>query len=65
MTFARSRLFGATDTKVHERMARLASRKHGLRGIHRLDRFTWEWLGDLGIYRLTRAVRYPTVHALR
>jgi hypothetical protein len=46
-------------------MARLASRKHGLRGINWLDRFTWDWLGDLGIYRLTGTVRYPTVHALR
>ena len=57
--------FGAVDTYVHERMARLASRKHGLRGINWLDRFTWQWLGDLGIYRLTGTVRYPTAHALR
>ncbi len=57
--------FGAVDTYVHERMARLASRKHGLRGINWLDRFTWEWLGNLGIYRLTGTVRYPTAHALR
>ena len=57
--------FGAVDSYVHERMARLASRKHGLRGINWLDRFTWAWLGDLGIYRLTGTVRYPAVHALR
>lgn len=57
--------FGAVDSYVHERMARLASRKHGLRGINWLDRFTWGWLGDLGIYRLTGTVRYPAVHALR
>ena len=57
--------FGAVDSYVHERMARLASRKHGLRGINWLDRFTWDWLGALGIYRLTGTVRYPTVHALR
>src|ERR1039458_143972 len=57
--------FGAVDTYVHERMARLASRKHGLRGINWLDRFTWDWLGDLGIYRLTGTVRYPNAHALR
>lgn len=57
--------FGAVDSYVHERMARLASRKHGLRGINWLDRFTWGWLGDLGIYRLTGTVRYPTAHALR
>jgi hypothetical protein len=57
--------FGAVDSYVHERMARLASRKHGLRGINWTDRFTWGWLGDLGIYRLTGTVRYPTVNALR
>jgi hypothetical protein len=57
--------FGAVDAYVHERMARLASRKHGLRGINWLDRFTWEWLGNLGIYRLTGMVRYPTAHARR
>ena len=57
--------FGAVDSYVHERMARLASRKHGLRGINWLDRFTWAWLDDLGIYRLTGTVRYPAAHALR
>ena len=57
--------FGAIDSYVHERMARLASRKYGLRGINWLDRFTWDWLSDLGIYRLSGTVRYPTAHALR
>jgi len=57
--------FGAIDWYVHERMARLASRKHGLRGINWQDRFTWTWLSDLGIYRLTGTVRYPTAHVLR
>ncbi len=57
--------FGVVDYYVHERIARLASRKHGLHGINWLDRFTWDWLGDLGIYRLTGTVRYPAVHALR
>jgi group II intron reverse transcriptase/maturase len=57
--------FGAIDAYVHERMARLASRKYGLRGFNWSDRFTWDWLGNLGIYRLTGTVRYPTAHALR
>jgi RNA-directed DNA polymerase len=57
--------FGAVDAYVHERMARLASRKHGLHGFNWTDRFTWDWLGDLGIYRLTGKVRYPAVHARR
>ncbi len=59
------RISAPVDGYVHERMARLASRKHGLRGINWLDRFTWAWLGDLGIYRLTGTVRYPAVHAPR
>ena len=58
--------FGAIDAYVHERLARLASRKHGLRRDQLApDRFTWAWLGNLGIYRLTGTVRYPTAHALR
>jgi RNA-directed DNA polymerase len=57
--------FGAVDSYVHERMARLASRKYGMRGFNWSDRFTWGWLGDLGIYRLTGTVRYPTAHARR
>lgn len=57
--------FGAIDCYVHERVARLASRKHGLSGFHWSDQFTWDWLGNLGIYRLTGTVRYPTAHAQR
>jgi RNA-directed DNA polymerase len=55
--------FGAIDCYVHERMARLASRKHALSGTNWTDRFTWDWLGQLGIYRLTGTVRYPTANA--
>lgn len=55
--------FGAIDRYVHERVAVLASRKHALSGFNWQDRFTWEWLGTLGIYRLTGTVRYPTAHA--
>jgi len=55
--------FGAIDCYVHERVARLASRKHGLSGCNWSDRYTWDWLGALGIYRLTGTVRYPAAHA--
>jgi RNA-directed DNA polymerase len=55
--------FGAIDAYVHERVAILASRKHSLPGRNWTDRFTWDWLGNLGIYRLTGTVRYPTAHA--
>jgi hypothetical protein len=47
----------------HQRVAILASRKHGLAGFNWSDRFTWDWLGNLGIYRLTGTVRYPAAHA--
>jgi len=57
--------FGAVDAYVHERVARLASRKYSIHGVNWLDRFTWDWLGNLGIYRLTGTVRYPTAHALQ
>ena len=57
--------FSAVDHYVHERVAILASRKHALSGFNWQDRFTWDWLGNLGIYRLTGTVRYPAVHASR
>jgi group II intron reverse transcriptase/maturase len=57
--------FGAIDHYVHERVAILASRKHALSGFNWQDRFTWDWLGNLGIYRLSGTVRYPTAHAMR
>lgn len=57
--------FATIDYYVHERMAILASRKHSLRGRNWTDRYTWSWLRNLGIYRLTGTVRYPAAHALR
>ncbi len=55
--------FGAIDSYVHERMAVLASRKHRRSGFNWADHYTWDWLGNLGIYRLTGTVRYPAAHA--
>ena len=60
-----SKKFGAVDHYVHERLARLASRKHGLRGRNWTQRYTYAWFQSLGVYRLTGTVRYPTAHALR
>lgn len=57
--------FATIDHYVHERMAILASRKHSLSGRNWTDLYTWSWLGNLGIYRLTGTVRYPVAHALR
>ena len=41
------------------------SRKHHRSGFNWLDRYTWDWLGDLRIYRLEGTVRYPAVNACR
>jgi group II intron reverse transcriptase/maturase len=53
-----NRTFNAIDDYVHMRMARLASIKYGLHGTNWATRFTYGWLTDLGIYRLTGTVRY-------
>jgi group II intron reverse transcriptase/maturase len=50
--------FHTVDSYVHLRMAKLASKKHGLHGRHWATRFTNGWLTDLGIYRLGGKVRY-------
>ena len=60
-----SKKFGAVDHYAHERLARLASRKHGLRGRNWSQRYTYAWFQTLGVHRLTGTVRYPTAHALR
>jgi RNA-directed DNA polymerase len=57
--------FGAIDHYVHERMARLARRKHRRHGIGWSQRFSWDWLGGLGIHRLDGTVRYPAAQACR
>jgi group II intron reverse transcriptase/maturase len=59
------RKFNAVDGYVHERLAILASRKHGLTGRNWTTRFTYGWITRLGVYRLTGTVRGATVHASR
>ena len=52
------RKFAQIDGYVHERLAILASAKHGLlRAATGSDRFNYEWLGHLGVYRLNGTVR--------
>lgn len=51
-----SRKFNTVDSYVHERLAKLASVKHGISGRNWTTRFTYGWLSDLGIYRLTGTV---------
>ena len=60
-----NRKFNAVDRYVHERLAILASVKHGLHGRNWTTRFTYGWLTDLGVYRLTGTVCYWRAHASR
>ncbi len=60
-----SQKFHAIDSYVHLRMAMLASDKYGLRGRHWATRFTYGWMTDLGIYRLSGKVRYRASASLR
>ena len=60
-----ARKFSAVDSYVHERLAILASNKHGLSGRNWQRRFTTAWLKSLSVYRLTGTVRYGTAHAWR
>jgi group II intron reverse transcriptase/maturase len=57
------RKFAAVDSYVHERLAILASRKHGRRGRGWVHRYNTAWRRSLGVYRLTGTVRYRTAHA--
>jgi group II intron reverse transcriptase/maturase len=58
-----ARKFAAIDRYVHLRLAILASRKHGLRGINWGRRYNSAWLRRLGVHRLSGTVRYATAHA--
>jgi hypothetical protein len=49
--------FSAIDSYVNERLAILASAKHGLRGRNWVSRFTYEWTTQLDVYRLSGTVR--------
>ena len=53
-----TRKFVTIDSYVQMRTARLASTKHGLHGLHWHTRFTYGWITDLRIYRLSGTVRY-------
>jgi RNA-directed DNA polymerase len=60
-----ARKFALIDSYVHERLAMLASKKHGLTGRRWTTRFKRQWLHDLGTYQLTGTVRYGSAHAGR
>jgi len=60
-----ARKFAHIDGYVNERLAILASAKHGLQGRNRATRFTYEWSTQLGIYRLTGTVKPTLAYASR
>ena len=57
--------FSTIDSYVNERLAILASAKHGLQGRNWVSRFNYEWCTKLGVYRLTGTVKPTTAFASR
>jgi hypothetical protein len=57
--------FTQIDSYVSERLAILASNKHGLSGRNWATRFNYEWVNQLGTYRLTGTVKSTTAYASR
>ncbi|MDP9388210.1 MAG: hypothetical protein M3Q48_09960 [Actinomycetota bacterium] len=55
--------FAAIDSYVNQRLAMLASHKHGLRGWNWTTRFTHQWATNLGVHRLTGTVAWGSAHA--
>jgi RNA-directed DNA polymerase len=60
-----ARKFAQIDSYVNERLAILASAKHGLQGRNWVTRFNYEWSTRLGIYRLTGTVKPTLAYASR
>jgi RNA-directed DNA polymerase len=60
-----ARKFGLIDSYVCQRLAILASTKHGLRGWNWASRFSYEWVQSLGVHRLSGSVRPTTAYARR
>jgi group II intron reverse transcriptase/maturase len=59
------RKFDAIDHYVNQRLAMLASAKHGLHGWQWATRFTHGWVLSLGVHRLSGTVRPTTAYAGR
>ncbi len=60
-----SRKFTTIDSYVHQRLARLASMKHGRSHINWVSHYNLDWLQALGVYRLTGTIRWGSAHAAR
>ena len=57
--------FDLIDAYVNERLAILASTKHGLRGRNWVTRFNYEWVPSLRVHRLSGTIRPTTAYASR
>jgi group II intron reverse transcriptase/maturase len=57
--------FDQIDAYVNERLAILASVKHGLTGRNWVTRFNHQWVNQLGVYRLSGKVTRWPAHASR
>jgi group II intron reverse transcriptase/maturase len=57
--------FDAIDSYVCQRLAILASAKHGLRGWNWTTRFNYAWVRSLGVHRLAGTVKPTTAYASR
>ncbi len=57
--------FSLIDGYVNERLALLASDKHGLTGRNWVTRFNYEWINSLRVHRLSGTVRSTTAYASR
>ena len=60
-----ARKFAQIDCYVNERLAILASAKHGLQGRNWVTRFNYKWATKLGVYRLTGTVTPTLAYASR
>ena len=60
-----ARKFDAIDSYVNQRLAILASAKHGLHGRNWTTRFTHQWVTSLGVHRFSGTVRPTTAYASR
>jgi RNA-directed DNA polymerase len=57
--------FSHIDAYVNERLAILASTKHGLQGRNWVTRFNYQWVTTLRVHRLTGTVKPTTAYASR
>src|SRR5215216_481691 len=60
-----ARKFEAIDHYVNQRLAMLASTKHGLHGWNWTTRFNHRWVTSLGVHRFSGTVRPTTAYARR